>query len=202
MTQPACVSNALDFSYPQYGHNFFVDATPGTGDLYYNGGWHTWLVSGLGAGWICHLRTGRDQSHCRQFCRKQCLEPGHRRVDSADHQLCRHTRPAATTSAQLTVRRSSVASTMASGAVIFGNGFGSTSGDAGIYVMTVDSTGNELFYYLSTGNTGHGHQQRHCLCHQRRPGRGSHHRLRLCRRSDGQSVALRSDQRHRDHVGR
>ena len=39
-------------------------------------------------------------------------------------------------------------------AVIFGNGFGSTTGDAGIFVMTVDATGNKQFYYLSTGNTG------------------------------------------------
>jgi len=41
---------ALDFSNPSYTHNFFVDATPGTGDLYYGGHWHTWLVGGLGAG--------------------------------------------------------------------------------------------------------------------------------------------------------
>ena len=27
-----------------------VDATPGTGDLFYNGLWHTWLYGGLGAG--------------------------------------------------------------------------------------------------------------------------------------------------------
>ena len=40
---------ALDFSNPGYYHNFFVDATPGTGDLYY-GAWHTWLVGGLGPG--------------------------------------------------------------------------------------------------------------------------------------------------------
>jgi type IV pilus assembly protein PilY1 len=38
--------------------------------------------------------------------------------------------------------------------VIFGNGFGSSSGDAGIYVMTVDqSTGAKTFYYFSTGTT-------------------------------------------------
>jgi len=41
---------ALDFSNPSYSHNFFVDATPTTGDLYYNGGWHTWVVGGLGPG--------------------------------------------------------------------------------------------------------------------------------------------------------
>ena len=40
----------LDYSHPQYAHNAFVDATPGVGDLFYGGAWHTWLVSGLGAG--------------------------------------------------------------------------------------------------------------------------------------------------------
>jgi type IV pilus assembly protein PilY1 len=43
-------STALDFASPSYGHNYFVDATPGTGDLYYGGEWHTWLVGGMGAG--------------------------------------------------------------------------------------------------------------------------------------------------------
>jgi len=41
---------STDFANPQYGHNFYVDGTPGTGDLYYNGAWHSWLVSGIGAG--------------------------------------------------------------------------------------------------------------------------------------------------------
>ena len=45
----------MDLSSPQYGHNFFVDATPTSGDLFYSptttgtGAWHTWLVGGLGA---------------------------------------------------------------------------------------------------------------------------------------------------------
>ncbi len=43
-------NGALDYSNPQYAHNFFVDATAGTGDLFYGGAWHTWLVGGLGAG--------------------------------------------------------------------------------------------------------------------------------------------------------
>jgi type IV pilus assembly protein PilY1 len=40
----------FDYSNAQYLHNFFVDSTPATGDLYYSGGWHTWIVSGLGVG--------------------------------------------------------------------------------------------------------------------------------------------------------
>jgi type IV pilus assembly protein PilY1 len=41
---------ASDYSSPLYAHRFSVDGTPGDGDLYYNGQWHTWLVGGLGAG--------------------------------------------------------------------------------------------------------------------------------------------------------
>src|SRR6202030_1738479 len=46
----AGVNPSLDFSDPRYGHNYFVDATPGSGDLFYGAKWHTWLVGGLGAG--------------------------------------------------------------------------------------------------------------------------------------------------------
>jgi type IV pilus assembly protein PilY1 len=41
---------ANDFTNPLYAHKFSVDGTPGTGDLYYGGQWHSWLVGGLGAG--------------------------------------------------------------------------------------------------------------------------------------------------------
>lgn len=43
-------NDSLDFSNSHYGHNFYNDASPATGDVYYNGKWHTWLLSGLGAG--------------------------------------------------------------------------------------------------------------------------------------------------------
>lgn len=42
-------------------HEYFVDGTPTIGDVYFNGGWHTVLVSGQGAGW------GRD-NRCYYFC--------------------------------------------------------------------------------------------------------------------------------------
>jgi type IV pilus assembly protein PilY1 len=41
---------ANDYTNPQYAHKFNVDGTPGTGDLFYAGQWHSWLVGGLGAG--------------------------------------------------------------------------------------------------------------------------------------------------------
>ena len=41
---------AQDFTHEQYAHNYYNDAPPGTGDVFYGGKWHTWLMSGLGAG--------------------------------------------------------------------------------------------------------------------------------------------------------
>ena len=43
-------NSTLDYSNSQYGHNFFVDATPATGDVFYGNQWHTLLVGGLGPG--------------------------------------------------------------------------------------------------------------------------------------------------------
>jgi type IV pilus assembly protein PilY1 len=43
-------NGANDFTNPLYAHKFNVDGTPGTGDLFYGGQWHSWLVGGLGAG--------------------------------------------------------------------------------------------------------------------------------------------------------
>jgi hypothetical protein len=42
-------------------HEFFVDGTPSISDVYFNGGWHTVVVCGQGAGW------GRDNL-CYYFC--------------------------------------------------------------------------------------------------------------------------------------
>ena len=54
---PAYIANTIqstngvnNYSDPQYGHKFDVDASPGTGDLFYGGVWHTWVVGGLGPG--------------------------------------------------------------------------------------------------------------------------------------------------------
>jgi len=41
---------ANNFPNQSYGHNFYVDSSPGVGDLVYNGKWVSWLVGGLGVG--------------------------------------------------------------------------------------------------------------------------------------------------------
>jgi len=146
-------NSSIDYSSANYGHNFYVDASPGYGDLFYNNAWHTWLVGGLGAGgaglyalditnpgnfaeanaaslvigdWSSSTITCVNVSSCGTHLGNTYGTPVIRRLHNGGW------------------------------GVIFGNGFGSSAGDAGIYVMTVDTSGNKLFYYFSTnvGSSG------------------------------------------------
>lgn len=143
-------NNSLDFSDPKYGHAFFVDATPGTGDVFYVSGttyWHTWLVSGLGG------------------------SPGLFVLDVTDPTQFSESSPKKTVIAEWTpwgipggcAGASSCGDSMGNisgipqirrfhngqwGAVV-GNGTGSAAGDAGIFIMLIDSSGTPSLRYLS-----------------------------------------------------
>ena len=147
---------SLDYSNSLYGHNFYVDATPGTGDLFYGGAWHTWLVSGLGAGGasIFALDITDPTKYTESTANAASVVIGEWFASSI---TCVNVSPCGAnlgnTYGTPVIRR------LHNGnwAVIFGNGLGSSSGDAGIYVMTVDqSSGSRSFYYLGTGRTGTG----------------------------------------------
>ena len=152
-TQPACMTPALDFSGTQYGHNFFMNATPGTGDLFYNGSWHTWLAGGMGAGGAALFTL-------------DVTDPTTFNEGNAASLVVGEWTPANITCVGNSTCGSNMGNTYGTPiirrlhdgrwGVIFGNGFGSSNGDAGIFVMTIDSSGNKLFYYLSTGNNGGG----------------------------------------------
>ena len=154
----------LDYSNTLYSHAWYVDATPGTGDLFYKsascadptqGCWHTWVAGGLGAGGAAIYM-----------------------LDVTDPTKFSESNPAATVIGEWTPANLTCTNTV-SGApacgtymgntygtplirrfhngqwgVIFGNGYGSTNGHAGIYIMLIDpSTAAKTFYYLDTGNT-------------------------------------------------
>jgi type IV pilus assembly protein PilY1 len=78
-TNPQCVEPLLDYSNSQYGHNFFVDATPGSGDLYFGGHWHTWVVGGLGAGctaiYRIHINNPNKFRQIKDTCRSTAPGP-------------------------------------------------------------------------------------------------------------------------------
>jgi type IV pilus assembly protein PilY1 len=140
---------ARNFSDPQYGHKFDVDAAPGVGDLFYGGIWHTWLVGGLGPGgkaiyaldvsdptkfqegstgpsdvvkgeWSNTSITCTNASNCGNNLGNTYGTPVIRRLHNGNW------------------------------AAIFGNGIGSASGDAGIFVMLISSSGTPSFLYFST----------------------------------------------------
>jgi type IV pilus assembly protein PilY1 len=139
----------VDFSNTQYGHNFFVDATPGTGDLYYNGAWHSWLVGGLGAGG-------------NAIYALDITNPGSFSENSAASLVKGEWTSASISCTNVTSCGNNLGNTYGTPqirrlhdgqwALIFGNGFGSASGDAGIFVGVLNTnTGAPTFYYLSTG---------------------------------------------------
>ncbi len=150
---PACLGPVIDYSNSQYGHNFFVDATPGSGDLYYGNQWHTWLVGGLGAGGsaIYALDVTDPGSNFSEGNAANVVigEWNAGSISCANVSNCGNN--LGNTFGTPQIRR------LHNGnwAVIFGNGFGSVTGDAGIYVMSIDnSSGAKTFYYLSTNSAG------------------------------------------------
>jgi type IV pilus assembly protein PilY1 len=155
-TSPACFQPVLDYSNTQYGHNFFVDATPAAGDLFYGNAWHTWLVGGLGAGgaalYALDVTTPANFTESSTNAASVVIgEWNAANITCAIGSNCANN--LGNTYGTPLIRR------LHNGdwAVIFGNGFGSSSGDAGVFIMTVDSSsGAKTFYYLSTGKSGTG----------------------------------------------
>lgn len=144
-------NSVADYSSTHYAHNYFVDSTPGTGDLFYAGKWHTWLVSGLGAGGNAIF--AMDITDPTQLGVGSIIGEWSNSTNSpltcatdTSSNLCM-THLGQTYGTPQIVRLHN-----GEWGVIFGNGFNSTAGDAGIYVMTISSAGTvDNVYYLSTG---------------------------------------------------
>lgn len=143
----------VDYSAVQYGHNFFVDATPATGDVFYGGAWHSWVAGGLGPGGSAMFALDVTTPTAANFSESNAanLVVGEWTpatiscANSAVAPSCGNN--LGNTYGTPTLRR------LHDGkwAMIFGNGFGSSTGDAGIFVMTIDpTTAAKSFYYLST----------------------------------------------------
>jgi type IV pilus assembly protein PilY1 len=140
----------VDFSNTQYGHAFFVDATPGTGDVFYGNQWHSWLVGGLGPGGAAIYALDVTTPTAGNFTEANAAslvigEWTAATLSCANVANCGNN--LGNTYGTPQMRR------LHDGkwAVIFGNGLGSASGDAGIFIMTIDpATAARTFYYLST----------------------------------------------------
>jgi type IV pilus assembly protein PilY1 len=148
-----CIDPTLDYANTQYGHNFFVDATPTSGDLFYGGTWHTWLVGGLGAGGAAIYALDVTDPSASNFQESNAsnIVMGEWNANTITCVTSGCGTNLGNTYGTPQIRR------LHNGnwGVIFGNGFGSASGDAGIYVMSIDSTtAAKTIYYLSTNTPG------------------------------------------------
>ena len=152
----------LDYSSPNYSHNYFVDATPGTGDLFYSSGWHTWLVGGLGAGGNA-IYAIDITSPASGFSASNVMgEWGTGAVAGTNGLVCAGDTGSGTSA---TLCANDLGQTYGTPqirrlhngqwGIIFGNGLNSATGHAGIYVMTITTSGvPSTVYYLDTGKAG------------------------------------------------
>jgi type IV pilus assembly protein PilY1 len=151
-------SNIVSLTSTSYMHNYFADATPGYGDLYFNGVWHSWLVSGIGPGgqeiFVLDVTdpTGSVVSGAA-FSESNASNVVVHDWTNSTLTTCVH----ASTNCGANLGYSygtPLVRRLHNGqwAIIFGNGLGSANGVAGIYIGLVNpSTGAITFYWLSTG---------------------------------------------------
>src|SRR5204863_1253704 len=126
------------------------DAMPGAGDLFYGNAWHSWVVGGLGPGGSAIFALDVTNPTTSNFTEANAAslvigEWSSASIACANVASCGSS--LGNTYGTPQIRR------LHDGrwAVIFGNGFGSTSGDAGIFVMTIGpATHAPTIYYLST----------------------------------------------------
>jgi type IV pilus assembly protein PilY1 len=130
----------LDYSNPVYGHNYFVDATPGFGDLYYNNAWHTWLVGGLAAGG--NAIYALDITNPSAFSESNASSLVTGEWNSSTTGLG--------SNLGLTFGTPQI-SRLHTGnwAIIFGNGYQAPSNNGGVFVGQVSSTGTVSFTFLA-----------------------------------------------------
>jgi type IV pilus assembly protein PilY1 len=146
-------SSTADYDYAnqQYSHQWFVDATPTTGDLFYKNAWHTWLVGGLGAGGAA-------------FYALDVTDPSIFSESNASSIVVGEWTPSTITCQNYTSCGGQMGTTYGTPqirrfhngqwGVIFGNGY-TTSNKAGIFIMLIDpSSGAQTFYYLQAVSSG------------------------------------------------
>jgi type IV pilus assembly protein PilY1 len=145
-------SPTIDLTSPNYGHNWFVDAAPGSGDVFYGGAWHTWLVGGFGPGGqgIYAL----DVTNPTNFSESNAASLVVGEWTATTLPNC---------AGSVVSCKSNLGDTYGVPQIrrfhsgqwgfVFGNGFNSSTGDAGIFIALVNPTSatpSLTFYYLST----------------------------------------------------
>jgi type IV pilus assembly protein PilY1 len=159
-TTSASVDNTLDFSNTNYAHNWFVDAAPGSGDLFYNGAWHTWLVGGLGPGgaviYALDITNPSSAINAADKTSPTFTESNASKIVIGEWSPSNIVCPGFANCANYLgntygtplIRRFH----NGSWGVVFGNGYGSSNNTTpGVFIMLIDPTsGSPTFYFLST----------------------------------------------------
>ena len=155
-------SDIVDLTKSTYNHNYFSDASPGFGDLYYGGACHTWLVRGIGSDGQEILVADITDPQGKATGTTSFAESNAANIfpnDITPVPLTAATCVNATTNfgdnlgntyGTPLVRR------LHNGkwAIIFGNDYGSTSKHAGVHIGLVNSsTGALSYYWLGTPYT-------------------------------------------------
>ena len=152
---------ALDYSNVQYAHAWSVDATPVSGDLFYSGAWHTWLVGGLGPGGAAIYALDVTDPSTFSETTGTTTGPANTVIGewssaniSCTNSVSNCGQYLGNTYGMPLIRRFH----NGSWGVIFGNGYGHTSttnttltSAAGIYIMLINpTTAATTFYYFAT----------------------------------------------------
>ena len=155
-------NTSLDYSSPSYGHNAFVDATPGIGSLYYASNWHTWVVGGLGAGGNATGAIGNANTAGNGVIYAlDITDPTTFQESNASKLVLGEWSSSTITCVNDSACKNKLGSQYGTPvvrllhdgnwAVIFGNGRNNANGTSGIFVMSVDQgTGAITFRYFDT----------------------------------------------------
>lgn len=154
----------LDYTSARYAHNAFVDATPGSGDLFYGGSWHTWLAGGLGFGGNpAGVSNEPDAVNPGALYVLDVTDPGSFSEDNAaalvvanlDSDTLACTGAPGCAKAFGSQTGTPVIGRLHNGqwAVLFGNGLNSASGTAGMFIGLVDPVSGKIrdIRFLDTG---------------------------------------------------
>lgn len=135
-------SNIVSLTNPTYGHNYYVDATPGAYDLFYGSSWHTWLVGGVGMGGQEIYALDITDPSTSNFS-----ETNAKKLVMGDWDQSTLSNLGNTVGTPIIARLHN-----GQWALIFGNGLNSGK-SAGIYIGLIDKTSGAIssFTYLDTG---------------------------------------------------
>ncbi len=144
----SATNSTVDYASPQYSHAFSVDATPGTGDLFYANAWHSWLAGSLGAGGSAVFVLDITDPSKFSEANAKGLVISEWTGGAGSNLPCVVSGCGANlgnTYGTPSIRR------FHNGAwgVIFGNGYASSTGRAGVFVVLIDpNTSAMTAYYL------------------------------------------------------